>query len=211
MDVEVLSYDPMTDQIVPRKVVNWFNNGPAEQFLQFTVEKSGGNGQVAVRGDAQPPHPHSGWLDARPETSSPAIGVLAAEPHRAQRSAVPGRARLADGRREPVAQSAGSQRRPLPAGTRRQAGRSTWSGRPHCWATSSTQSRENAKGARFVDFTPLPELRELQRAVYLGDGKKFLSEEYLKALTPLALAIWYMDDGSFSVRSKGLQQRTAWR
>src|SRR6202011_1163069 len=33
MDVEVLSYDPDTDQIVPRKVVNWFNNGPAEQFL----------------------------------------------------------------------------------------------------------------------------------------------------------------------------------
>ena len=44
--------------------------------------------------------------------------------------------------------------------------------------------------------------------MYLGDGKKFLSEEYLKALTPLALAIWYMDDGSFALRSKGLQQRT---
>ena len=84
----------------------------------------------------------------------------------------------------------------------------TCSGRPSCWATSSTAVRENDKGARFVDFTPLPELGELQRAVYLGDGKKFLSEEYLKALTPLALAIWYMDDGSFTVRSKGLQQRT---
>jgi recombination protein RecA len=68
---------------------------------------------------------------------------------------------------------------------------------------------ENAQGAKFVDFTPLPELVELQRSVYLGDGKKFLSEEYLKALTPLALAIWYMDDGSFAVRSKGVQQRTA--
>ena len=61
----------------------------------------------------------------------------------------------------------------------------------------------------FVDFTPLPELGELQRAVYLGDGKKLLSEDYLKALTPLALAIWYMDDGCFTVRSKGLQERTA--
>ena len=60
----------------------------------------------------------------------------------------------------------------------------------------------------FADFTPLPELHELRCAVYLGDGKKFLSEEYLKALTPLALAIWYMDDGTFTVRSKGLQQRT---
>ena len=73
---------------------------------------------------------------------------------------------------------------------------------PHCRTS-------NGKGAVFADFTPLAELHELRSAVYLGDGKKFLSEEYLKALTPLALAIWYMDDGSFTLRSKGLQQRTA--
>ena len=66
----------------------------------------------------------------------------------------------------------------------------------------------NGKGAVFADFSPLAELHELRSAVYLGDGKKFLSEEYLKALTPLALAIWYMDDGGFTLRSKGLQQRT---
>ncbi len=48
----------------------------------------------------------------------------------------------------------------------------------------------------------------MRQAVYFGDGKKHLSEEYLKALTPLALAIWYMDDGCFTVRSKGVQERT---
>jgi recombination protein RecA len=63
-------------------------------------------------------------------------------------------------------------------------------------------------GSVHVDLTPLPELSELREAVYFGDGKKHLSEEYLKALTPLALAIWYMDDGCFTVRSKGLQART---
>ena len=68
--------------------------------------------------------------------------------------------------------------------------------------------RTNAKGAVFADFTPLPELGELQRAVYLGGGKSTITEEYLKALTPLALAIWYMDDGCFTLRSKGLQERT---
>ena len=41
-----------------------------------------------------------------------------------------------------------------------------------------------------------------------GDGKKHLSWDYLKELTPLALAIWYMDDGCFTVRSKGVQERT---
>src|SRR6201993_4180103 len=32
MDVEVLSYDFETGQIVPRKVTNWFNNGKTEEF-----------------------------------------------------------------------------------------------------------------------------------------------------------------------------------
>ena len=72
---------------------------------------------------------------------------------------------------------------------------------PHCRTA-------NAKGAVFADFTPLPELAELREAVYFGDGKKHLSWEYLKSLTPLALAVWYMDDGCFTVRSKGVQERT---
>jgi recombination protein RecA len=68
--------------------------------------------------------------------------------------------------------------------------------------------RINGKGAVLADFTPLPELGELQRTVYMGDGKKTITDEYLKALTPLALAIWFMDAGSFTTRSKGLQART---
>src|SRR5215469_7900899 len=46
MDVEVLSYDPETDRMVPRRIVNWFNNGKAEKFLQFTVARSGKNGRA---------------------------------------------------------------------------------------------------------------------------------------------------------------------
>src|SRR6202040_1282319 len=46
LDVEVLSYDPETGRVVPRRIVNWFNNGAADEFLQFTVAKSGGNGRA---------------------------------------------------------------------------------------------------------------------------------------------------------------------
>src|SRR6202040_3559633 len=46
MDVEVLSYDQEADRVVPRRIVNWFNNGKAERFLQFTVAKSGKNGRA---------------------------------------------------------------------------------------------------------------------------------------------------------------------
>src|SRR3989454_10598959 len=38
LPVEVLSYDPQTGAIAPRRVVNWFDNGRAEEFTQFQVE-----------------------------------------------------------------------------------------------------------------------------------------------------------------------------
>jgi recombination protein RecA len=38
LPVEVLSYDPNTKSIQSRKVINWFDNGNAGQFLQFVVE-----------------------------------------------------------------------------------------------------------------------------------------------------------------------------
>jgi recombination protein RecA len=66
----------------------------------------------------------------------------------------------------------------------------------------------NAKGAVFFDAQPLPELAELRSSVYVG-GKKILSYDYLKGLTPLSLALWYQDDGSFTLRAKGVQRRTA--
>jgi recombination protein RecA len=38
LPVEVLSWDPHTGRIEPRRVVNWFDNGRADHFLQFDVE-----------------------------------------------------------------------------------------------------------------------------------------------------------------------------
>jgi recombination protein RecA len=206
MDVEVLSYDPETDRIVPRKVANWFNNGPAEQFLQFTVEKSGGNGKSQFA--ATPNHlirTPGGWTEAGDLIAGDR--VLATEPHRLsdQQFQVVLGSLMGDGNLSPNRQGRNGARFRLGHGAK-QAEYLEW--KTTLMGNIGHSVSENAKGARFVDFTPLPELAELQRAVYLGDGKKFLSEEYLKSLTPLALAIWYMDDGSFTVRSKGLQQRT---
>jgi len=206
LDVEVLSYDPETDRIVPRKVANWFNNGPAEQFLQFTVEKSGGNGKSQFA--ATPNHlirTPGGWTEAGDLIAGDR--VLATEPHRLsdQQFQVVLGSLMGDGNLSPNRQGRNGARFRLGHGAK-QAEYLEW--KTTLMGNIGHSVSENAKGARFVDFTPLPELAELQRAVYLGDGKKFLSEEYLKSLTPLALAIWYMDDGSFTVRSKGLQQRT---
>lgn len=42
LDVEVISYNHQTQQFEPRRVINWFDNGEAEVFLQFTVAAANG-------------------------------------------------------------------------------------------------------------------------------------------------------------------------
>jgi len=173
MDVEVLSYDPVADQLVPRKVVNWFNNGPAEQFLQFTVEKSGGNGKSQFA--ATPNHlirTPGGWTEAGDLIAGDR--VLAAEPHRLsdQQFQVVLGSLMGDGNLSPNRRGRNGVRFRLGHGAK-QVEYLRW--KTALMGNIKHSVRENAKGARFVDFTPLPELAELQRAVYLGDGKKFFS------------------------------------
>src|SRR5438105_1620171 len=65
MPVEVLSYEPETGAVVPRKVVNWFDNGVTDEFLQFTVAKPGrpGRAQFAATSNHLIRTP-SGWRAA---------------------------------------------------------------------------------------------------------------------------------------------------
>ncbi|MQA09290.1 MAG: recombinase RecA [Pseudonocardiaceae bacterium] len=205
--VEVLSYDPATDRIVPRKVVDWFNNGPAEKFLQFTVAKSGGNGraQFAATENHLIRTP-GGWRHAGELAAGDRVMLAEQERLSDQQWQVVLGSVMGDGYLAPNLRDRNGVRFRMGHG-KKQSEYVDWkisllANIPH---TRST----NAKGAVFADFTPLPELNELREAVYFGDGKKHLSWDYLKALTPLSLATWYMDDGCFTVRSKGVQQRTS--
>ena len=207
MPVEVRTYDPDLGQIVNRPITNWFDNGRAQRFLQVTVERSGGNGrsQFAATENHQIRTP-GGWREAG--ELIPGDRVMTQQTQRLSEQqwqvvlgGLMGDAHLAPnlrGRR----------------GVRFRMGHGSAQVDYLDWKASLLgnigQSRTtNSKGAAFLDLSPLPELAELREVVYWGDGRKHLSEEFLKALTPLALAIWYMDDGSFALRSKGLQERTA--
>ncbi|MDQ1541088.1 MAG: recombination protein RecA, partial [Actinomycetota bacterium] len=206
MPVEVLSYDPETDQIVPRKVVNWFDNGVAEEFLQFTVAKSGRNGRAQFA--ATPNHlirTPGGWREAGELMAGDRVMVTESHRLSQQQWQVVLGSLMGDGNLSPNRRGRDGVRFRLGHGPK-QVDYLDW--KVSLLGNIDCSRRENQLGAVFADFTPLPELAELQRAVYFGDGKKHLSDEYLKALTPLALAIWYMDDGCFTVRSKGLQERT---
>ncbi len=206
MDVEVLSYDPDTDAVVPRRIVNWFDNGVAERFLQFTVEKSSGNGrsQFAATENHLIRTP-GGWHEAGEIIAGDR--VMASETHRLsdQQWQVVLGSLMGDGNLSPNLRDRNGVRFRLGHGAR-QASYLDW--KVAMLGNITVSRRTDHRGAVFADFRPLPELAELQRTVYMVPGKKTLTEEYFKALTPQALAVWFMDDGSFTLRSKGLQART---
>jgi recombination protein RecA len=205
MAVEVLSYDPEAGAVVPKRVVNWFDNGRTDRFLQFTVARPGGNGrsQFACTPNHRIRTP-GGWREA----GELAVGdrVLQAVPHRLSefqwevvRGGLMGDGCLSMARNGQAARFRfGHGARPAPYAE---------------WKASllanieATRSVRAGDGAVSYDFTPLPELAALRRSVHV-DGRKVFDDEFLKRLTPLSLAIWYMDDGSFALRAEGLQART---
>jgi recombination protein RecA len=207
LPVEVRTYDVELNQIVNRPVTNWFDNGVAEHFLQFTVEKSGGNGlsQFAATDNHLIRTP-GGWREAGSLIAGDR--VLANETARLsdQQWQVVLGGLMGDAHLAPNLRHRDGVRFRMGHGER-QVEYLDW--KASLFGNIGQSRTVNAKRAAFVDLSPLPELSELRDVVYWGDGKKHLTDDYLKSLTPLALAIWFMDDGSFTERSLGLQQRTA--
>ena len=205
MPVDVLSYDPDQGRVVPKRVVNWFDNGVTDQFLQFTVAKPGGNGRAQF--GCTPNHQirtPAGWKEA--QELSVGDRVLQSVPHYLsdfQWQAVLG-GLMGDSALSPTQSGHGASLR-FGHGAK-QADYAEW--KASLFDNIGVSRSTNEKGSVFYDLQPLPELSELRKAMYIG-GKKVLSDDYLKQLTPLSLAIWYMDDGSYAERAKGLQARTA--
>ncbi len=204
MDVEVLSYDPELDAIVPKKVVNWFDNGRTESFLKFTVAKGSGNGRSQF--SVTPNHlirTPGGWREAGELIAGDRVLQQITQRLSNQQWEVLLGGLMGDGALSPSRSGHGARFR-WGHGARQEA-YADW--KASLFGNIAVSRSTNAKGSVFYDMQPLPELAELRQAVYVG-GHKVLSEDYLKSLTPLSLAVWYMDDGSFANRSKGAQERT---
>ena len=203
LPVEVLSYDADLDELVAKPVTNWFDNGVAESFLQFTVERGAGNGraQFAATENHLVSTP-GGWPAGELVVGDRVLQSTTERLSDVQWQVLLG-GLMGDGAlAQPV-----RTRGPVPWGHGvRQTAYAGW--KASMFANVGVTCSQNDHGSVFYDMPPLTELAGLREAVYVG-AKKVLSDDYLKQLTPLSLAVWYLDDGSFTVRSKGLQERTA--
>ncbi|HET9089505.1 MAG TPA: recombinase RecA [Acidimicrobiales bacterium] len=205
MPVEVLSYDATTGTMVPKRVVSWFDNGVTDKFLQITVAKPYKNGRAQLSCTTN----HlirtpSGWTEA----GRLKVGdrVLEALPHylsQFQLAALRGTL-MGDGALSPTRSGLGARFRYTHGGA--QTEYADWKASLFANVGASRNVRED--DVVTYDFQPMPELAEMRQSVYV-EGKKVFDDDYLKSLTPLSLALWYMDDANFSFRSKGVQTRTA--
>jgi recombination protein RecA len=204
LPVEVLSYDAATGSIVPKKVVNWFDNGVTTEFLQITVAKPFKNGvaQLGCTSNHLIRTPQ-GWVEA----GKLKLGdrVLEALPHYLsdfQMTALRGTL-MGDGSLSPTRTGDGARFRYTHCGA--QTEYADW--KASLFGNVGTTRHVRKDDVVTYDFQPMPELADLRRKIYV-DGKKVFDDDYLKSLTPLSLALWYMDDAHFAIRSKGVQQRT---
>ncbi len=191
MPVEVLSYDFASGKVVPRRVVGWFDNGRTDRFLRFTVAKPTGEARFAATPNHRINTPR-GWREARELGVGDEV-LLAVEhrlsgfQHEVVRGSLMGDGSLRPGTGHPPAATLRMSPGPEDAAYLE-------------WKASLFGNIPSTRDAGVVELTPLAELADLAAEVY-GDarGRKTFTWDFLKHLTPLSLALWYMDAGRLEV------------
>jgi recombination protein RecA len=191
--VEVMSMDPRTGEIEPRRVVEWYDNGETDEFWQFEVEAGGGSGRRKFA--CTPNH-----VIFTPEGEKQAWEieegdeVLVATKQYAlsddQMKLLLG-SLLGDGSLRHASQHDAAFR----AGHgERQREYCEW--KQSMLAPFADKIGPTGNGIGF-DTVPMRQLAALHDAVYAADGRKTVTPDLISELDERAFAAWYCDDGTF--------------
>ncbi len=193
MPVEVMSMDPETGAITPRRIAEYYDNGPTDEFWQFEVEAGGGSGR---RKFACTPNHVIFTPDGERQAWEIEEGdeVLVATKQYA----------LSDDQMKLIMGSLlgdGSMRYASEHNVAFRVGHSERQ-REYCeWKQQMLAPFANAIGRTGngigFDTLPMRQLAELRDAVYAGDGRKTVTADLLAQLDERAIAAWYCDDGTF--------------
>ncbi|MBI2467917.1 MAG: recombinase RecA, partial [Candidatus Rokubacteria bacterium] len=193
LPVEVLSYDPRTGRVEPRRVVNWFDNGRADGFIQFEVEggRSGRRHFAATENHVvfTPRGPmRAGKLNA-------GDGVLVAvEDYRLTEDQF--QMLLGGGLGDGSIRMTGAHAAHFRVGHGvAQKDYLRW--KHAMLAPFSRPIGPMGRGFGFETRT-MPVLAELRAELYGADGRRTASGSALNRLDARGLAVWYGDDGSFA-------------
>jgi recombination protein RecA len=191
--VEVLSMDPMTGEISPRRIVEWYENGETDEWLQFEVAAGGGSGK---RKFACTPNHLIFTPDGERQAFEIQEGdeVLIAAKHYAlsedQMKLIMG-SLLGDGSLRYASAHNASFR---VGHGERQREYCEWKQR--MLAPFANKIGRTGNGIGF-DTIPMRQLALLRDSVYAAEGRRTAPESLVQELDERAIAAWYCDDGSF--------------
>jgi recombination protein RecA len=194
MPVEVMSMDPETGAISPKRIVEYYNNGESDEWLQFEVAAAGGSG---IRKFACTPN----HLIFTPEGEKSADEIIEGDE-------VLTAVKHYDMREDQLKLLLGSL---LGDGSLRFASDHNASfrvghgekQREYCeWKhemLAPFAKEVGRTGAGFgFDTIPMHQLAWLHQAVHAVNGGRTVGDELIEQLDERAIAAWYCDDGSFS-------------
>jgi recombination protein RecA len=192
--VEVLSMDPATGAIAPRRVIDWYDNGETEEWLQFEVEAAGASGKrkfactpnhviFTPDGERRAFELEEGDLvltavkhyDVREDQLKLILGSILGD----------GALRYASDHNVSFRVGHGLRQREYCA----------W--KHEMLAPFAHELAPTGNGIGF-DTIPMRQLAWLHDAVYAQSGGRTISDELIAQLDDRAIAAWYCDDGSFS-------------
>jgi recombination protein RecA len=192
LPLEVLSYNAETKQIEPKKITKWFDNGTTKEYLQIKSQRAVGNGVNFI--EVTPNH-----LIFTPEEEKFAKDLSAG-----QQVLTKGQLILNEDQMQLAIGSI------LGDGSLRSNGINTQLRIGHgpnqteyCkhkqsfFGKSVGWSGENSKGGWSFDLHPSYDLTEIFEESYSKSGRT-ISPKLLKLLSLQSVAVWYMDDGTFS-------------
>ena len=194
MPVEVMSMDPDTGEIAPRRIVEWYDNGETDDWLQFEVAAGGGSG---VRKFACTPNhliftpegeKHAAEIDEGDEVLT---AVKQYDLREDQLKLILG-SLLGDG----SLRFASDHNAAFRVGHgERQLEYCEW--KHEMLAPFAHKIGRTGNGIGF-DTIPMHQLAWLHEAVYASGGGRTVSDELIEQLDERSIAAWYSDDGSFS-------------
>ncbi|MDP8909803.1 MAG: hypothetical protein M3N47_11980 [Chloroflexota bacterium] len=194
LPVEVMSMDPDSGEIAPKRIVDYYNNGETDEWLQFEVAAGGGSGRRKFA--CTPNHliftpegeKHAAEIDEGHEVLA---AVKQYDLRKDQLQLMLGSI-LGDGSLRFASEHNASFR--VGHGTDQ---------REYCdWKHEMLAPFANKVGATGngfgFDTIPMHQLAWLHEAVYAADGSRVVTDELIEQLDERAIAAWYCDDGSFS-------------
>jgi len=193
MPVEVMSMDPDTGEIAPRRIVDYYNNGETDEWLQFEVAAGGGSGKrkfactpnhviFTPEGEKHAEEIQAGedvlvavkQYDLREDQMKLILGSLLGD----------GSLRFASEHNASFRVGHGDQQLPY----------LEW--KHEMLAPFANKIGATGNGHGF-DTIPMHQLAWLHEAVYAVNGGRTVSDGLIEQLDARSIAAWYMDDGTF--------------